>query len=420
MPLVHAIWKPKNVVCKHMKIVLTNQDLSKVSQKSSQQLTRMWKKAHSQRKRNQQLENQLEKLLKVYHTKVYPVERDLLFPAKVDMVERLIDMLNRKSLANWHRDEMHHWIIELLDDIGLLDEEAMDILGDRYDGVVAEMAGISVEELHELRENKKEEFKNIFKQMVEQDLGVDLEGENLEEEQAFNDIVDIYEQRVKELEEQIEKAERDPLGLEDQEEEETEIESSESFYTEVEEEEETVLSQEEIEALNQQWLRKIFRKAARALHPDREQNPDLREQKQDIMAELAHARDNEDILTVVSLYVEHAGDGELSLSEEEMNQLYDLLETQLFQLEFETENIIDQSPIHRFVFDHLYASSQQARNQRLKDFLVDINDEADYLRETFEYLRNLECLKEVLVDRQDFRIQREEEQNEELYEEEVY
>jgi hypothetical protein len=55
------------------------------------------------------------------------------------------------------------------------------------------------------------------------------------------------------------------------------------------------------------WAKDLFRRAAQALHPDREPDPEPRQMKQERMCELLRARKQGDIMAMLSIYSEIPG-----------------------------------------------------------------------------------------------------------------
>lgn len=50
------------------------------------------------------------------------------------------------------------------------------------------------------------------------------------------------------------------------------------------------------------WIKRLFRRCAQKLHPDQERDPDQRELKQEQMAALLQARDDDDLLRLLQIY----------------------------------------------------------------------------------------------------------------------
>jgi hypothetical protein len=150
------------------------------------------------------------------------------------------------------------------------------------------------------------------------------------------------------------------------------------------------------------WFKDLFRRAARALHPDREPDEQLRAQKQEIMAKLLAARDAEDLATILSIYMDHVGDGELAVSHASSRQLEQILRQQLLALEEDREDIISVSPLHYRVHNALYGKSAAKLSRTLAEIKQDIQREAHSTAALGVDLKNLTILKEVLRARESY------------------
>lgn len=353
-------------------------------------LNKLWRQVQKQRQVNLALAESLDALIQDYHGKVLPAEKETLLPVQVRLTKRLIELFSRKSLSNWHRNEMADWIGSLLEDIGLQDQEQGNALATDYNRVVAEQAGMTVEEMETLQgaqealqeEVLKDAFGDAFEAFMEESMDADGEG-GLDDEA----LAAAFEEFQEDL---FGFADRDDLfegehtaqaGMKG--------EAFDSF-------EEAASPEAEMDG---KWLRQLFRRTAAVLHPDKEQDPQRREQKQQAMAELLDARDKEDVISMVSLYAEHVADGEFSVEATDMDKFSRLLEQQLEDLEEEYFGCIHQSPLHHFVYQNLYAKTAKSRTKKLKAFLAQIEQQVQGLEETIGYLRNLTRLKEVLGER---------------------
>ena len=356
-------------------------------------LNQLWREVQDKRKRNQHLQNQLDKLVLTYQQKILPVERERLLPAQLKLTERLIELFSRKSLSHWHRDEMSDWIGSLLDRLALLDEEKSVELTNRYNTHVAKISGLSLEELQAYQSEEEQSFDEILNEMFEMEGDGEIDPQSAAEAQATA--------KHKAQEEAKNSAQTDLFGFDD-----LDLTGAEPGLdhnqkkTTIDKFEESCFNEEQAD---NQWLRSLFRRAARTLHPDLEQDPKKREAKQKIMVELLSARDNEDVMTLVSLYAEHVQAGDLRVQQDDIDKLYRLLEQQSMDLEYEYENCIYGSPFTQMVHDKLYARTKQARTKKLQLCLKAINIEASQTNDFTQFLRNLNCLKEVLAERYDLR-----------------
>jgi hypothetical protein len=151
------------------------------------------------------------------------------------------------------------------------------------------------------------------------------------------------------------------------------------------------------------WAKDLFRRAAQALHPDREPDPERRQVKQERMAQLLRARKHGDIMTMLTIYSESVSGADIVLAEQEMIEICDVLEDQVEALELEKFEYVYSNPARHLVFDLFYHGTKNGRKRRLQEWERDLKHETADLRGLITFLRNLTCLKSVLEDRRDQR-----------------
>lgn len=147
------------------------------------------------------------------------------------------------------------------------------------------------------------------------------------------------------------------------------------------------------------WAKDLFRRAAQALHPDREPDPERRQVKQERMRELLNARRHGDIMAMLTIYSDSVSGPDIILAEQEMTEICDALEHQLEALELEKHGYVYSHPTRHMVFELFYHSTKKERKRRFQEWEQDLKHEAADLRGLVAFLRNLTCLKTVLEDR---------------------
>jgi hypothetical protein len=94
----------------------------------------------------------------------------------------------------------------------------------------------------------------------------------------------------------------------------------------------------EAEKLLNTDINKLFKDLAKLIHPDREQNPELREKKEVLMKELSNARDNSDIADIlrIKMLVDDLLPNtttELSLNDSSIKRFVSIIKTKISELE---------------------------------------------------------------------------------------
>ena len=342
-----------------MNITLSAHANNKETAQSADQtrFNKLWQQVKKKQARNEKLKQELDVLLVTYTQKVMPVELGLEEPL-IMLAHRLIDFARRKSLTNLQRAELQDWISETLHEISQFNVSEAEAISVTYNQVIADYYEISIEELTGSGTEDDMAMREAFESMASDDESV------LDEEQEG--------------------------GLD--------FDDDDALFDD-EEGEPTVNSDRNEQAISEKWIRNLFRRTAGALHPDKEQDPKQQLKKQQLMTQLLDARDQQDIMTMMTLYNEHVEDGELSLEPEEIDTLCDLLEKQKSMLDMDREALIDESPMHYAVHDKLYGASQVVRDRKLKEHIQGVHTNIKRKFKLVEYLRNLTNLKVVLEER---------------------
>ena len=108
---------------------------------------------------------------------------------------------------------------------------------------------------------------------------------------------------------------------------------------------------------------RLFRRLARALHPDREQDEARKRDKHRLMSDCLRARDERDIDTLLSLYVEHVGELPEALADGGADALEGLLRDQLHQLQRRLRRARGGDALQAMILDR-YAVDDPAESER--------------------------------------------------------
>ena len=350
-----------------MNITLTNSTIDKKPKKSADQIrfNKLWEEVKKKQRQNDKLKLEMEALLATYTQKVMPIELGLEEPL-VLLAYRLIDFAGRKSLAKWQRAELQDWIAETLHEISQYNAEKAEEISQDYNQVLAEYYNIPVEEFTEPEQSKEDDIDSVLNDVFESMAHDSDQFDGIDQEDLF--------------------------GFDDEDDLFTRDNADPSLSPEPKE-----------QPINDKWIRNLFRRTARVLHPDKEQDPEQRQQKQQLMTQLLDAREQQDIMTMMQLYSEHVDDGELLMEQADINTLCCLLENQKAELDMTREALIDESPMHYAVHGKFYAVTKKIRDKKLQAHLEGVKKGIKQKHQLVEYLCNLTNLKTVLEARYDDR-----------------
>lgn len=328
-------------------------------------------KLERERRRQDRFRNDLDELVELYHRR--SLENDkAVFDDLVALSEKLITFAGRKSLSDWHRRELDDWLRDLIERrISQVDLQAADRLRQGYRQAIARSMDLTVDELDEWFEAASEDVENEF-----------AEPEGVEQAEDPDD--DPWQE--------------DLFGFEDLDPEPEAFEThSEADRPDGNDEyDEAHVGQA---VMDGRWAKALFRRAAQALHPDREPDPERRQVKQQQMRELLSARKHGDIMAMLAIYSDSVNGADIVLAEQEMTEICDALEQQLEALELEKLGYIYAHPVRHMVFELFYHNTKKGRVRRIQDWEQGLEHETADLQDLVTYLRNLNCLKSVLEDR---------------------
>jgi len=359
-----------------MKLVLDKQKTGgRRKSRLQERFDKLCKSLERERRRNTRFRHDLDELVEIFHRR--SLENDeTVFDDLVALSEKLIAFAARKSLSDWHRRELDEWLRELIDRrISRLEPKIAEQLRLDYREAIARAMGIPVDDLDEILEPEGEGMRQGFGEHDSTQPADEMdEGPWQEDLFGFDDI-------DPEVEPFDGNAEADGPGR-------------------IDDEEAAHVGQK---VMDGSWAKDLFRRAAQALHPDREPDPERRQVKQERMAQLLRARKHGDIMTMLTIYSESVSGADIVLAEQEMIEICDVLEDQVEALELEKFEYVYSNPARHLVFDLFYHGTKKGRKRRLQEWERDLKHETADLRGLITFLRNLTCLKSVLEDRRDQR-----------------
>lgn len=369
-----------------MELILDKQKAKgKRAHRLQQRFDQLRDKFQKERRRSERFRQDIDDLVEMYQRRSMESDRSML-DQLVDLSNRLVDFAGRKSLADWHRDELALWLSELINHrISMVDPDAGDRLRQQYTATITRMMGISIEELSALHATDAESEAHPFE--ADEDPGRQTDSKDTQRQ------ADIFGFSDDDLEEADD---TDDIDFDAE-----FAEAFEAFGMGWDDDEDKSDNRQRL--LDGRWAKDMFRRAAQALHPDREQDPERRKIKQKCMQDLLRARKEDDILSILTIYSEHVSGADIVLAEHEMTEICDELECQLEEIEFEKDAYIYTDPLRQMVFESFYHGTRKGRTRRLKAWEEGLREEASQLKELVPFLRNLTCLKEVLGDRRDER-----------------
>lgn len=146
----------------------------------------------------------------------------------------------------------------------------------------------------------------------------------------------------------------------------------------------------------------LFRKVARVLHPDLEQDENARAEKNRLMSELVEARDSKDLVRLFALYTEHVGKSPLEDLGGDLAGATELLQNQYEFLRVEQEDILYEDPFAGALYERFHRKTDKATWSNIEAHLSDLKRNITNLRLFREQATSLNKLKPYLEARLEY------------------
>ncbi|MBU2985778.1 hypothetical protein KO528_10490 [Saccharophagus degradans] len=287
----------------------------------------------------------------------------------------LIRFISRKSLSNWQKEALIEWVIDNIHELEanpFNDYEQIESLKEAFTETLESTFGaLSVDEAEPESPSTEEPPKHTDHN--QDDLfGFDniTADQEAEEESYFYDDFDPFEYDFDLHQEQLaneEKAQKAKLD----------------------------------DLFKSSSVRKMFRQLSKQLHPDLEQDEQLKAQKHQQMTALLEARRNHDVLTIFNMHSTVFGSNTNSFTSDEIQQLIPLLKNQLEQEQHAKESIIHEDMLQATVYDWFNAKTPQATTATMKNYVKELKTKRQTIERTAQHITSIAKLKPYLEIRYD-------------------
>ena len=424
------------------------------TRKKQSAFEKLWARAIRQKKSNEKLKVKLAEITNRMRTTILPREIEIT-KTQMPLLQKLLKLGQRKSMTNWERSTLDDWIRSMVEDfqqLNLIDNDLRDHLA-RYDafrmGIELEDETIPphkqfveiiqkaereaqqerereqqtmLDQLDTIREHMINEANAKIEILLDKTLGkrpvitenptADLWEDDLSSMHAAE--LATYDEKRESLRktlfadklDQIEKDLRllrgepadDDFDFPDLE----ELLDSDFDYEHFSyQHRDTKRTESRADpALSNDTFQNLFRATAAKLHPDREPDPDIRLEKQKLMASLLKARKSGDLLTVLDLYETWVGEHE-GFSKSDKKTLEATLHKWLDKLEDEHEEIIMETPLHFRAYRTFHHASQKKTDKAFADHFVELQKTSEIIDTVTVEITSLKTLKPWLASRYD-------------------
>lgn len=276
---------------------------------------RLKKKKENLEVRLKELTSEFDEAMVLYHSKLRMSEK-VCGSLICDFIDRLLELVeDTEILNNREKENFYH---SLVDSVNLV-----------YSLLPLQEIPQSVQELYpklfgrEYKDEFREEMENLS-DFLNEHLGV--EGIDLSEINPEDDSFNLFEKLFEAISESQEKIKEKELSKN---------KSKKKLSQE--------LKAKQLEDLQNKNLSNIYKRLAKELHPDLEQDPEKKSEKQEQMKRLTAAYENSDLLSLLSIESQCFADAVFTCDETTLNAYNALLKTQIKEIEIEM-NLLFQSP----------------------------------------------------------------------------
>ncbi|MEO5999681.1 MAG: hypothetical protein ABIN89_22995 [Chitinophagaceae bacterium] len=308
--------KPKLV----SQALIINTQQEKLLSKQQQSFNRLVKKIEKLRVDLTQLSKTLDESLNFYLKHIHPLEQQINELHKESVKLLFIFFKNKKPLSKKERHFLGGAIAQRLDIIFGFERIEPD---DEMKEIFKAIQGISYEKA---MENDFDSLRDDMKSMFEE-FDVDMNFDDIHNTMTEEEMM----QKAIELEEQFK-----------QQANEKEQQQSARIKTKKQKEkEEKAKQKEEVRTKN---IKSIYKQLAKILHPDLEQNEELKLQKEELMKQLTNAYENNDLHTLLNLeltWIQNEENNLDKLTDDKLEIYNEVLKEQIAELEDEIEETVE-------------------------------------------------------------------------------
>ncbi|TNH43954.1 hypothetical protein [Photorhabdus luminescens] len=359
----------------HKKLKKSKSSGQQVPKTPQQQFKTYWTSIEKYQLKIAKLQQQQDELFMRFQQEVLPVEHQYM-QSRYDKAARLLSFADKKSLGKNQRRELFSWIEEEL----------------------AELCTYPFNENLDL--NKlTDHFSNLHAFKEEE---IPTPEQMTEIRQAFGEYFDLNEEiSDEELLDMIKNPEKMRATIEQHFQRE-----SEHFHDEYDAEETTDFDpaaedQKKLDSLfKSQEVSQMYRKIAKVLHPDREQDLDEKKKKNQLMVQLSQAKKDNDVWTIINMYHKYI-DPTFSFNSRDISDVNKLLKARIDILANELNQLKKSDSLPGMIWRTLGGETSKAIENNLHEHCKKLRQNIENEIQLRESLRSLTVLKSYLAERRD-------------------
>lgn len=358
-----------------MKLTISSKNTKKSSRnKLQKRFEKLQSKLSKEKKILEKMKKQVDLMVNQYNDFNHKLNKQYLDQYEL-LALKLVIFASRKSLTHWQRDEVHHWFSDIHFKVQSVSVERARELSLKMEQAHADFIGVSVQELRD-----------------------DFEEMQREEEEFEKDVFGDFDLREGDPQ-KSEPLKDDGAPFQD----DFFAEDFAQFYENDEDNifDEGLTTNDSPALMSEQWIRHLFRRTAKELHPDKEQDPKQKLIKQEKMAELLNARKKSDIMTMLTIYSEYFNPDDMSFAENEMETICQLIDEQILQLKEDELDYLYGHPHREMIYDLVYNPSKKKQQQNFREMTEALKEDCHYELNAIGELKTIKQLKNILIERKE-------------------
>ena len=358
--------------------------------KPSSTLSSLWIKIEKHQKRNANFTKKRSKLFEQFKQQAQPAEQKLA-EAITAQAEHLIHFLSKKSLTDKQRNELLGWISDEIDYLATHPfSEGIDV-ADLREQINTELTLLAESLDQAVDEESIVELANMLDEMFDGEMQFNREEliEIIKNPALIQEHVQRFHEKMNE--EEIEKdddSEEFDQGFE----EDFDYQYNRSFSKRNSKEELGILEK----LFKGSQLNKMYKRLAAKLHPDKESDATKKAIKHDLMQQLATARENKDVFTLLTLYHEHIDDDSFNFDAETLAAIEALLSKKVSELNAELKELKSADTPEAIVWEHFHGRSNKITTENIAIHTERLEDEVMSINQFIVSTSTLKALKTEL------------------------
>ena len=357
------------------------------SDKQTNYLSELWNKIEKHELRNKKAAIKVDLLFAEYDKVLAPYDK-IFGKARCAWLKHLISFLASKELKNDTRkrlmETIEYELNELNECVLFCDIKDIEVIYEEYEAYHDKMFK---KEKQQALDSACGEFENIMKEMFGEDINLPHKeiretlktGNPFEIELLIDSIRDSYFGHNDE-------------SFSEYKQQDDEWDDFEFNYFHGEEEDAFNVK----EMFRGTQLNKMYKRIASVIHPDKEIDPLKKEEKHRLMQELAVAKRDNDVMTLVRMFTQYVPDVDFKFDDTTLLQMEHLLEMRIRELNYAHRDLFNNQGFKSIIWKQFSATSKKKIQAKMQEHVVIAENAILLLNKRIEKINSIKRLNKYL------------------------